>query len=169
MKAGATDSAGASGRAARSILFLCTGNICRSPLAEGIVRARARQEGLALQLDSAGTHDYHVGEPADPRARAVARRFHTPIDDLRARKLRMDDFYAFDLILVADQGHLASVQRMRPHDATAEVALLAEWCGEAPGCEVPDPYYADEQAFHDVYALLQRCAEGLVRRLARGP
>jgi protein-tyrosine phosphatase len=152
----------------QSILFLCTGNICRSPLAEGIVRALSQRKGLSLRLDSAGTHDYHVGEPPDPRARALARRRGTPIDDLRARRLCRDDFHRFDLILVADRGHLAALKRQRPADATAELALLAEWCGEPAGCEVPDPYYGDTEGFEQVYALLERCAEGLLRRLADG-
>jgi protein-tyrosine phosphatase len=155
-------------RPPRSILFVCTGNICRSPLAEGIVRAASQRHGLALQLDSAGTHDYHVGEPPDPRARALARRLGTPIDDLRARRLRDDDFDRFDLILVADRGHLGALRRRRPAAARAEVALLAEWCGEAEGCEVPDPYYGDDAAFEQVYRLLERCTDGLLRRLGGG-
>ena len=151
-----------------AILFVCTGNICRSPLAEGIVRQRARRAGIALELDSAGTHDYHVGEPPDPRARAVAARHGAPIDDLRARQLRAEDFDRFDLILAADRGHLAILQRRRPAGARAELALLAEWCRHPTEREVPDPYYEADEAFEAVHRLLEGCADGLLSRLAKG-
>jgi protein-tyrosine phosphatase len=150
-----------------SILFVCTGNICRSPLAEGIVRHRARQAGVALELDSAGTHDYHVGEPPDSRARAVAARNGAPIDGLRARQVHADDFHRFDLILAADRGHHAHLRRLRPPGARAELAMLAEWCGQDDCVDVPDPYYEADEAFESVYRLLDRCAEGLLRRLAK--
>jgi protein-tyrosine phosphatase len=149
-----------------SVLFVCTGNICRSPLAEGIVRAQAAARGLDLRIDSAGTHDYHVGEPPDPRARAVARARGTPIDDLRARQVSDEDFRRFDLILVADRSHLATLERRRPVDATAELALFARWCGELECDEVADPYYQDEAAFVSVYEQLTRLGEGLLSRLA---
>jgi protein-tyrosine phosphatase len=150
-----------------AILFVCAGNICRSPLAEGVVRARARDAGLELRLDSAGTEDYHVGQAPDRRARAVATRFGCGIDDLRARQVEVSDFQRFDLILVADRRNLAYVQRLRPPDARAEVALFAEWSGQADCSEIPDPYYAGYDAFEAVYRLLERCADGLLRRLAK--
>lgn len=149
-----------------SVLFVCTGNICRSPLAEGIVRAQAAARGFDLRLDSAGTHDYHVGEPPDPRARAVARARGTPIDDLRARQVTDEDFRRFDLILVADRSHLATLERRRPPGATAELALLARWCGDDRCDEVTDPYYHDEAAFIAVYDQLARLGDGLLSRLA---
>jgi protein-tyrosine phosphatase len=156
-----------SGRQPTSILFVCTGNICRSPLAEGIVRQAAQQAGVALELDSAGTHDYHVGEPPDPRARSVAKRSGAPIDALRARQVCPEDFQRFDLILAADRGHYKHLQRLRPPGARAELALLTEWCGQDDCVDVPDPYYEADEAFESVYQLLARCADGLLRRLAK--
>jgi protein-tyrosine phosphatase len=150
-----------------SILFVCMGNICRSPLAEGIVRDRARRAGVALELDSAGTHAYHVGEPPDPRARAVARRFGCDIDGLRARQVVDDDFHRFDLILAADRSNLGLLMRRRPATASAELALLAEWCRHPACTEVPDPYYDGDEAFETVCRLLEGCADGLLRRLAK--
>jgi protein-tyrosine phosphatase len=148
-----------------SILFVCMGNICRSPLAEGIVRAQAAALGIELGVDSAGTHAYHVGEPPDPRARAVARARGTPIDDLRARQVCRDDFHRFGLILAADRQNLAALERLRPPDATAELALLPGWCGDDDCDEVPDPYYDGEPAFTEVYLLLSRLGERLLSRL----
>ncbi len=149
-----------------SVLFVCMGNICRSPLAEGIARARLAERGLALRIDSAGTHAYHVGEPPDPRAREVARRFGTPIDDLRARQVVAEDFERFDLILVADRQNLAALQRFDPARRHAELGILPIWCGSAGCDEVPDPYYDDDRAFDHVYRLLLRCTDDLLGRLA---
>lgn len=144
------------------------GNICRSPLAEGVVRARAVASGMLLQLDSAGTSAYHGGEAPDPRARAVARRFGTPIDELRARQVVVADFLRFDLILAADRQNLAHLSRLRPMDAKAELALLLDWAGVEVGGEVPDPYYGDASDFESVYRLLDAAAQGMLKRLAPG-
>jgi len=142
------------------------GNICRSPLAEGIVRARAASAGVLLQLDSAGTSAYHGGEAPDPRARAVARRHGTPIDDLRARQVVANDFRDFDLLLAADRQNLAYLEQLRPASASAELALLLDWAGTEPGGEVPDPYYGDEEGFEAVYRLLDLAARGVLGRLS---
>lgn len=150
----------------KKILFVCMGNICRSPLAEGIVRARAASAGLSLQLDSAGTSAHHGGEAPDPRARAVARRHGTPIDDLRARQVVAADFRDFDLLLAADRQNLAHLSRLRPPGASAELALLLDWAGSEPGGEVPDPYYGDEEGFEAVYRLLDLAATGVLGRLS---
>lgn len=148
-----------------AILFVCMGNICRSPLAEGIARAALREAGATLRLDSAGTHDYHVGAAPDERARAVAREFGCGIDDLRARQVADADFAQFDLILAADRTNLAWLERRRPAQARAEVALLLPWCGEPAGREVPDPYYGDLAGFHHTARLLQDAMPGLLRRV----
>jgi protein-tyrosine phosphatase len=110
----------------KRVLFVCLGNICRSPLAEGLARAKARRAGLDLQFDSAGTESYHVGRPPDPRACAVARARGVPIDDLRARQVTREDFGNFDLILAADQPSLRVLQSLRPAQGGAELALLLE-------------------------------------------
>ena len=150
----------------KRVLFVCMGNICRSPLAEGIARVRARSGGLALDFDSAGTEAYHVGAAPDPRARALARRRDAPIDDLRARQVRAWDFCEFDVILAADQINLRRLQALRPSTATAELALLLPWAGATPTIEVPDPYYGDERDFERVFDLLDGAMPGLLVRAA---
>ena len=141
------------------------GNICRSPLAEGIARFHARRAGVDLRFDSAGTHGYHVGDAPDPRARDLARRRGMPIDDLRARQVESADFARFDLILVADRVNLAAVQRLRPADSRTDAALLLEWAGLPEPCEVPDPYYGDLRDFDAVFDLLDRAMPALLRRV----
>lgn len=148
-----------------SILFVCMGNICRSPLAEGMVRAALDEAGLSLKLDSAGTHDYHIGAAPDPRARAVARELGCSIDSLRARQVQAKDFSEFDLILAADAANLHWLELHRPTDAKAETALLLPWCGGAVGTEVPDPYYGDIEDFRHTASLLRRAMPHLVQRL----
>lgn len=151
-----------------SVLFVCMGNICRSPLAEGMARMALDAAGLLLRLDSAGTHAYHIGRGPDPRACAIAREAGCAIDDLRARQVSDDDFRRFDLILAADAANLALLQQRRPHDATAELALLLPWCGAAPGTELPDPYYGDVDDFRHVIGLLNQAMPRLVQRLQAG-
>lgn len=148
-----------------SILFVCMGNICRSPLAEGIARLTLTQASLDLQVDSAGTHDYHPGAPPDPRARKVARAAGFSIDELRARQVCPADFQRFDLILAADAANLEWLQRNRPASAQSELALLLPWCGGPAGSEVPDPYYGDIEDFHHTLGLLQAAMPELLRRL----
>ncbi|MGQ0801005.1 MAG: low molecular weight protein-tyrosine-phosphatase [Pseudomarimonas sp.] len=148
-----------------SILFVCMGNICRSPLAEGIMRAAFAAAGLRIEVDSAGTLGYHAGEAADPRARAVAKQRGIPIDDLRARQLCIEDFHRFDLILAADSQNLAELKRLQPSDARAQVALLLDWAGAASTGQVPDPYYGDRRDFERVFDLLSNASHGLVARL----
>ncbi len=148
-----------------SILFVCMGNICRSPLAEGIARVALREAGMAVRLDSAGTHDYHIGAAPDERARKVARESGCGIEDLRARQVVDADFRQFDLILAADRSNLAWLERHCPAQAHAEIALLLPWCGAAAGSEVPDPYYGDIAGFHDTVRLLRGVMPGLLRRV----
>lgn len=152
-------------RPPRAVLLVCTGNICRSPLAEGILRAKLKAAALNIEVDSAGTHDYHVGEPADPRARRVAREFGLDIDDLRARRIERADFERFERILVADRANLLALSA-RLGDLAERAELLREHAGEGPGLEVPDPYYGDYRGFQDCFALLDRVCSDLLRRWA---
>ena len=148
-------------RLTESILFVCMGNICRSPLAEGATRAALLEAGLKLRLDSAGTHGYHIGNPPDARARAVARESGFSIDDLRARQVATDDYSRFDLILAADMANLEWLHQHRPSHASAELSLLLPWCGANPDREVPDPYYGDIDDFRATVRLLQEAMPGL--------
>jgi protein-tyrosine phosphatase len=149
----------------KRVLFVCMGNICRSPLAEGIARFHARRAGIDIGFDSAGTHGYHVGDAADPRARALARRRGMPIDELRARQVESADFRRFDLILVADATNLAAMQRLRPDGARAQLARLLEWAGVEERVDVPDPYYGDAQDFERVFDLIDAAMPALLRRV----
>lgn len=150
----------------KNILFVCLGNICRSPLAEALTRTAAQRVGLDLHLDSAGTADYHVGRAPDPRSRAVARRRGVPIDDLRARQVQATDFARFDLILAADGNNLRELQALAQRaQGSAQLALLLDWSGIEAGGDVPDPYYGDEAGFEAVHDLLERVAAAVVERL----
>ncbi len=146
------------------VLFVCTGNICRSPTAEGVFRRLVEEAGLshAIAADLAGTHGYHVGEPPDPRSRQAARTRGVDLSALRARKLVAADFTAFDHILALDHGHLAHIRRMAPPNATAAVGLFL-----AEGGEVPDPYYGEADGFETVLDLCEQGARALLDRIRR--
>ena len=152
----------------KRLLFVCMGNICRSPLAEGIARHHASRLQLPLDIDSAGIADYHVGEPPDPRAMALARRLGVPIDAQRARQVTRDDLRRFDVILGADRSNLRALQALRSPDSTAELGLMLAWAGDDPQAEVPDPYYGGSAEFEQVYDLLNRAMPALLRRVAFG-
>jgi protein-tyrosine phosphatase len=151
------------------ILFVCLGNICRSPLMEGIVRARwqAQAAGIPVSLDSAGIGGWHAGTPPDARAVATARRHGIDISGQRARALNDADFHRFNLILCADRNNLDALRQRRPTDSRAECALLLDWSGARPDGEIPDPYHGDERDFEAVFALIDVAATGLVQRLRR--
>lgn len=148
------------------ILFVCLGNICRSPTAEGVLRSIAAREfpHLSLEIDSAGTADYHVGEPPDRRTVAAARRRGYDLASLRARLIQPGDFRHFDHILAMDRGNLARLEQMRPAGITATVALFMSAAGDVEE-EVPDPYYGGVEDFERVLDLCERGARGLLSRL----
>ena len=137
------------------MLFVCTGNICRSPLAEGLLVALAAEAGLAhaVEVDSAATHDYEVGDPPDPRAIAAAKRRGIDISGQRARQVTRADFAEFDLIVALDRGHRDILRRMAPKGSKARIRLLMEFApGESPKrqLDVPDPYYGEVEGFDPV-------------------
>ena len=149
------------------ILFVCMGNICRSPSAEGVFRALLVQRApqLSVELDSAGTHDYHVGEPPDARSIAAALRRGIDLSALRARTVRTSDFDEFDLILAMDEQNLRELRRRAPAHRHERIRLMMEFGPDASLRAVPDPYYGGPQGFEQVLDLLEEAAEGLLQEL----
>ncbi|ALH82371.1 low molecular weight protein-tyrosine-phosphatase [Sphingopyxis macrogoltabida] len=150
-----------------AILFLCLGNICRSPLAEGAARAAFAAAGIDATLDSAGTADWHIGHPPDRRAQAEARRRGTDIGDLRARQLVREDFYRFDLILAADEANLRDARALAPADAMAKLRLMLDLVPGRAGDSVADPYYGDEGGFAATWDDVGAVAAALVAASAK--
>jgi protein-tyrosine phosphatase len=151
------------------ILIVCLGNICRSPAAEGVLRAIAAREApdLGLVVDSAGTADYHVGEPPDRRMLAVARGRGYDLSELRARQVEREDFRRFDLLLAMDESNLADLETMAPHDTRARRRLFMEFAPEHGLASVPDPYYGTVRDFETVIDLVESGARGLIAALRR--
>ena len=149
------------------ILFVCMGNICRSPSAEGVFRSLLAQRApqLSVEIDSAGTHDYHVGEPPDDRAIAAARRRGIDLSSLRARTVQTSDFDAFDLILAMDEQNLRELRRRAPAARHDRIRLMMEFAPSSAVRAVPDPYYGGSQGFEQVLDLLEEAAEGLLREM----
>ncbi|MBV8688395.1 MAG: low molecular weight phosphotyrosine protein phosphatase [Alphaproteobacteria bacterium] len=150
----------------KSVLFVCLGNICRSPLAEAAFRAEAERLGLDVEIDSAGTGDWHIGHPPDRRAAAVAARNGVDISHLRARQVGPDDFRRFDHIVALDEKNLADIERLRPADAKAHLSLLLDHVAGREGQAVADPYYGDEAHFDTAWAEVAEGARALAARIA---
>lgn len=154
-----------------SVLFVCLGNICRSPAAEGVFRhvvAEAGREG-DFEIDSAGTGSWHVGNPADKRMRAAAQRRGYDLDSI-ARQLVIDDFERFDLILAMDEDNLRNITALGNSGAgdsgsRARVALMREFCQQHGPGEVPDPYFGGDEGFEEVLDILEDACRGLLRHL----
>ena len=151
------------------VLFVCTGNICRSPTAEAIFRKLAEDAGMvgAVNADSAGTHAYHVGEPPDPRAQAAAAKRGYDLSALRARRIEGADFRRFDLVLAMDQDHCAILARMAGSSAGHKLKLMMSYAQRFKERDVPDPYYGGPQGFERVLDLLEDAASGLLRSLRK--
>ena len=149
------------------VLFVCMGNICRSPTAEGIFRAQVHAAGLAnlIATDSAGTHGYHVGEPPDSRAIEAAARRGIDITDLRARRVEVDDFKRFDLVLAMDRENLAQLNRLCPRDAVERPRLFMDFAPHIEAPDVPDPYYGGADGFEHVLDLVEAASRGLLDHL----
>ena len=148
------------------VLFVCLGNICRSPTAEAVFRDLVLRQGRELQIevDSAGTHGYHIGDPPDGRAQAAARRRGFDMSRLRARQIHASDFEEFDLILAMDRDNLAELERRCPARLRGRLRLLLEF--EPSGeLDVPDPYYGGESGFERVLDLVEAAARGLLEEL----
>jgi len=148
-----------------AILFVCLGNICRSPLAEAALRAEAEKAGLAIEVDSAGTGDWHIGHPPDRRAQAVARRHGTDIAHYQARQVEPDDFRRFTHILALDADNLRNLRAIAPADATARIGLLMDMVPGRQGQAVKDPYYGDDEGFETTWSDVGAAARALVDQL----
>ena len=146
-----------------SVLFVCLGNICRSPLAEGAFRAEAARLGLEVEADSAGTGGWHRGEPPDRRAIAAARRNGVDISGLRARQVTRADFGRFDHILALDAENLADLERLRPPGSRARLALLLDHVPGREGQAVADPYYGGEREFDQTWRDVAEGARALAQ------
>jgi protein-tyrosine phosphatase len=149
------------------ILFVCLGNICRSPTAEAVMRGIAAREApqLAISVDSAGTANYHAGAAPDRRAQAAARKRGYDLSGLRARQVGEADFAEFDLIAAMDRNNLRELLERAPPGARAKVQLFLDYAPEQPVREVPDPYYGGSGGFEAVLDLSEAAARGLLRRL----
>ena len=152
------------------VLFICLGNICRSPTAEGVLRHLAAQEApqLALEIDSAGTADYHIGAPPDARSQRAALKRGIDISGLQARQVAADDFARFDLILAMDAANLRELRAMQPRNSRAAVKLFLDYAPELGLRDVPDPYYRDAAAFEEVLDLTTAASRGLLTALQEG-
>ena len=145
------------------ILLVCLGNICRSPMAEGVLRHLAKEKGIDVQIDSAGTNRYHTGEPPDDRAQAAMRRYDLDISDLRARTIEPHDFYSYDLLLVMDKSNLREVRALAPiEELKPKVKLLMDYAADHELREVPDPYYGGDDGFDQVYHMLVEACNALL-------
>jgi protein-tyrosine phosphatase len=152
-----------------SVLFVCMGNICRSPTAEGVFREYASRQapGLTLLIDSAGTHDYHVGEPPDPRTIKAAARRGFDLGSLRARQVRDDDFGRFDLILAMDRLNHVTLLERSPAALHPRIRRLLEFLPGATELDVPDPYYGGATGFETVLDLTVAASVGLLAEIRR--
>jgi protein-tyrosine phosphatase len=147
------------------ILFVCHGNICRSPLAEGLFARMAREEGLDAEVDSAGIISYHRGELPDPRSIACARDHGLELSH-RSRPVTTDDFHTFNLLIAMDQANVADLKRKAPAGTAGKIRLMRDWDPAGAG-EVPDPYFGGAADFEYVWHLCERSMPGLLRELER--
>ena len=148
------------------VLFVCMGNICRSPTAHGVFQALVDAEGLSesIRVDSAGTHGYHTGSPPDPRSQATARTHGVDLSTLRARRFESADYHEFDYLLAMDHGNLADMLAIRPAGGGATPRLMLEYSGRYRGLEIPDPYYGND-GFELVFEMIDDASRGLLRHL----
>lgn len=151
------------------VLLVCMGNICRSPMAEGVLRQRVAERELPLpvEIDSAGTHGYHHGAPPDPRAQAAALRRGVDISALRARRVIPEDFARFDLVIAMDDDNHAALLELAAEEHHPKVRLLLEFAGDAGRRSVPDPYYGGMLGFERVLDLVEEAMAGLLDELER--
>lgn len=149
-----------------AVLFVCLGNICRSPMAEAAFRAECARRGLDLECDSVGIGDWHADQAPDPRACDVAKAHGVNIEGHKARQIREKDFYRYNLVLGLDHEITENLKRLCPPGAPARIDLLMNFVHGKTGSSVPDPYYGGTQEFDDVWAMVASAAHALADRLA---
>lgn len=152
-----------------SILFVCMGNICRSPTAEGVFRKVVEDAGMAdvINIDSAGTHAYHTGEPPDRRAQAAASRRGFELSEIRARRVVGEDFVEFDYVVAMDEDNLLHLKDCATAESTSELVLFLQF-SECRESEVPDPYYGGASGFERVLDLVEDASRGLLEHIRKG-
>lgn len=150
-----------------SVLFVCLGNICRSPLAEGALRQKCSEAGIPMIIDSAGTADWHEGRPPDDRAIAVAEKNGAAIDHLRARQVQANDFHDFDYIFALDEQNLSDLREKMPDNAPAKLSLLFDYVDGQEGQGVADPYYGADEAFDQTWREVTLAAAALCQELGQ--
>jgi len=153
------------------VIFICMGNICRSPTAEAVFRHQVEQAGLAEQIliDSAGTHDYHIGDPPDARTQRAAKLRGYDMSQLRGRQVVAGDFYRFDYVLAMDEANLDILKRLRPRDALSHLGLFLEFAERQTEREVPDPYFGGADGFERVLDMVEDAAAGLLKHIRQNP
>jgi protein-tyrosine phosphatase len=154
--------------ATHRILFVCLGNICRSPMAEGVFRRVAEEEGLIdrFEIDSAGLGDWHIGQAPDHRAQKAARSRGVDISDQSARQVVDEDFDRFDLLLVMDRSNYAELKARAPHDARAKIRPFLDFAPHVGTRDVPDPFFGGAEGFDRALDLIEAAARGLLASLA---
>jgi protein-tyrosine phosphatase len=151
-----------------SVLMVCLGNICRSPLAEAALREAAEREGMDINVDSAGTGDWHIGRAPDSRAQAVAKRLGgLDISELKARQVSVDDFHQFDHIIAMDEANLQDLQVMQPAGSKALLSLMLDHLPGREGQSVADPYYGDEGGFDVTWSEVSNAAAGFLKSFSK--
>jgi protein-tyrosine phosphatase len=151
------------------ILFVCMGNICRSPTAEGVFTSLLQAEGLAefFEADSAGTHAYHQGEPPDPRAGSAALKRGIDLSHQRARRVNLDDFEYFDYIVAMDRSNLEDLTGICAPEHQTKLRLFLEFASDLPEIDVPDPYYGGPQGFERVLDLIELASRAMIAELRK--
>ncbi|SIN92907.1 low molecular weight protein-tyrosine-phosphatase [Salinivibrio sp. ES.052] len=144
-----------------SVLVVCLGNICRSPTAEAVLRARAKARGLTVHIDSAGTAGYHEGNPPDKRSQKAGQARGYSFEGIRARQVRQEDFIRHDMILAADDSNLADLKAQCPDSEQDKLSLFLSWGKHTDG-PIPDPYYGGDDGFEHVLDLLEQAADGVL-------
>ncbi len=149
------------------VLFVCLGNICRSPTAQGILEHKARQLGLedAIFADSCGTAAFNVGKPADPRARAAASAAGYDLSDQFARQIADDDYERFHYIIAMDRTNLINVEAWRPAHFEGEIKLLMDYCEHDGSSQIPDPYYQSAEHFGEIIGIMEQAIDGLLAHI----